>query len=151
MRIPKWIKKAAEGLLDALWQRQAVLPPDVLLNDVEAQRIVSELTWEDVLPAVEAANPGKYSELQRMLRGLNPDTVWWKVGVTDDERLCARCRAWKGRLLSNNDPTLPTPEDWIEAGAKHPNCRCHLELVDPREVWKNLKGEELASWVRLNS
>lgn len=147
----RWIKRLAEGLLDSFFQARGLIPRDVLLNDVEARRLVSELKWDDVLPEVQKVNPGKYSELSRMLRGLNPDTVWWKVAVVDDERLCARCRAWKGRLLSNKDPTLPTPDDWIAAGGAHPRCRCHLELVDPREVWSQLHGEELLSWIRLNS
>ena len=141
-------RQIAKNLIDKFLD--GYVPIDRLLNNVEIQKMVAGLDWNEVLSETAPVNPGAYSKMRRALNGLNPNTVWWRVDVQDDDRLCSRCRAWKGRVLSNNDPTLQTPDDWIEAGGCHPRCRCALTLVDPKVVWRNLSGGELMSWIRLN-
>ena len=147
-RTIKQARQIAKNLIDKFLD--GYVPIDRLLNNVEIQKMVASLDWNQILSETAPVNPGAYSRMRRALNGLNPNTVWWRVDVQDDERLCPKCRAWKGRLLSNGDPTLQTPDDWIEAGGCHWGCRCMLTLVDPKAVWQNLPANELFSWIRLN-
>ena len=84
------------------------------------------------------------------MKFLDPDTVWWRVENPKDAKTCSRCWKWTGIIVSNKDQTVPDVTDFEEE-ALHPNCRCQLVLVDPKEVWKDLHGKEFTRWLAANS
>lgn len=116
-------------------------------SNVDLQKAFASINEEAVRAALTGTDLEKR---ERAMLNLPADRLWWKIETVNDDRICPRCAAWTNRYVSNGDPTLPDVEVWEESGALHPNCRCQLVLVDPSEIWSNLHGDELMSWVRKN-
>ena len=59
---------------------------------------------------------------------------YFKVVTVGDNRVCNKCKAWNGKIISDDDPNYPSYDDLEKSGALHPNCRCFLKPVDKKAM-----------------
>ena len=64
----------------------------------------------------------------------NVKSKYYKVVTVGDNRVCDKCKAWNGKIISDDDPNYSSYDDLQKSGALHPNCRCYLKPVEKKAM-----------------
>ena len=64
----------------------------------------------------------------------NVKSKYYKVVTVGDNRVCDKCKAWNGKIISDDDPNYPSYYDLEKSGSLHKNCRCYLKPVEKKAM-----------------
>ena len=73
----------------------------------------------------------------------NVKSKYYKVVTVGDNRVCDKCKAWNGKIISDDDPNYLSYDDLEKSGALHPNCRCYLKPVEKKAMNSENMNDEI--------
>jgi len=93
---------------------------------------------KDVEKRIAAKFPG-LAPIELPEEPITTKTVMQWVTAMDDKVCAEYCQPLDGKQWQLDDPSIPTPPD-----DTHPNCRCHLQLVEIPRSEELVTSEEAA-------